>query len=589
MASTTTASTTQPQEKAVVRVAAPSRPPLRIAPFTILVYLLLTLGAILFAMPFFWMISTSLMNQSESTSGAFIPQSEIIGVHPVEVADLNRPMGEFLEARREFSFVGQQVIIIYDEVPNGGTFDVFIDGFYITSQDTHSDEVQRNQPLPINAYPAVTTLDEANSSKSIPLPNKRHQLRIEYNPAKSGGRTEFWLYGIRVPQDADPRPLQFGLSLTPVQTFQSVSEVISLQGDRRVPYGNWETVYDNGSTWEEVTWNNDLGYWQRTDGTPVPESAITYRATHLGFPEYFDESVIRTIALSASNRSEPQETHIRRRAIGGYAVMEFPFGLIDQDYVVTGGASNYVKVWNDSDFAAKFVNSVMIVTLVILGQTVFSLFAAYAFARMKFPGQNILFMIFLTTLFIPFMVILIPNVLTVTSISRWSEDTFGPLFDDLGQNVFFFNWIGLDASDASWLGNWPSLVVPFWASTFAIFLLRQFFLQIPNELWDAAQIDGAGHLRFLFQIIVPISRAAIMTTILFTFIGTWDAFEWPIIVASDEWEPIAVALYFFQSTEGSRPNLVMAGAMISLFPIITLYLITQKQFTEGIATTGLKG
>jgi ABC-type glycerol-3-phosphate transport system permease component len=262
--------------------------------------------------------------------------------------------------------------------------------------------------------------------------------------------------------------------------------------------------------------------------------------------------------------------------------------------VLNGGVSHYLQVWkgsggNSAGFDEFFVNSAIIAFLTIFGQTLFSIMAAYAFARMKFPGSNILFALFLTTLFIPFMVILIPNYLTVVDINDWFVDNVGPAFDDLGQYPPF-EWIGLDATDAAWIDNWPALVIPFLASTFSIFLLRQFFIQIPNDLWDAARIDGAGHILFLFRVVVPISRAAIVTVVLFTFIGTWDQLEWPILVTrTDEWRPISYALYDFQSTEGARPNLLMAGAVIALFPVVLVYLIAQKQFTEGIATTGLKG
>ncbi|MBI5957820.1 MAG: carbohydrate ABC transporter permease, partial [Chloroflexi bacterium] len=141
-----------------------------------------------------------------------------------------------------------------------------------------------------------------------------------------------------------------------------------------------------------------------------------------------------------------------------------------------------------------------------------------------------------------------------------------------------------------WMDSWPALVVPFLASTFSIFLLRQFFMQIPEDLWDAARIDGAGHFRYLFQIVVPISRAAIVTTVIFAFIGTWNSLEWPLLVTfTDNWRPISYGLYAFSSEAGVDLNKLMAGSVITLVPVLVIYLIAQRQFTEGIATTGLKG
>jgi ABC-type glycerol-3-phosphate transport system permease component len=231
---------------------------------------------------------------------------------------------------------------------------------------------------------------------------------------------------------------------------------------------------------------------------------------------------------------------------------------------------NYVTALTESQFGRFFWNSVRIAAIGVTGQTIFSVLAGYAFARMQFPGRDLLFGLFLMTLFIPATVTLVPNLVLVTNISRAFEAIHPSL---------------------KWMNNWPALVVPYLSSTFSIFLLRQFFRQIPDELWDAARIDGAGHLRFLVQIVVPISRAAVMTTVMLSFISTWSALEWPILVTTDEtWRPISVALQQFRMAEaGNHTNLLMAAAVIALLPVLLLYFVAQKQFTAGIATTGLKG
>jgi ABC-type glycerol-3-phosphate transport system permease component len=231
---------------------------------------------------------------------------------------------------------------------------------------------------------------------------------------------------------------------------------------------------------------------------------------------------------------------------------------------------NYSTALVDSNFGQFFWNSVRIAFLSISGQTLIAVLAAYAFARMEFPGRDLLFGIFLLTIFVPETVLLVPNLVTVTRIS----EAFQAIHPSL-----------------KWLNNWPALVIPYLSSTFSIFLLRQFFRQIPDELWDAACIDGAGHLRFLFQIVVPISRAAVLTTMLFSFVGTWSALQWPILVTDDNsWRPISVALQQFRSMEaGNNTNLLMAAAVIALVPVLILYFFTQRHFTRGIATSGLKG
>jgi ABC-type glycerol-3-phosphate transport system permease component len=135
-----------------------------------------------------------------------------------------------------------------------------------------------------------------------------------------------------------------------------------------------------------------------------------------------------------------------------------------------------------------------------------------------------------------------------------------------------------------------AMTIPFWANIFSIFLLRQFFMKIPDELWDAARMDGAGHLRFLVQVCLPISKAPVLTVTIFAFIGAWNAFLWPLLVTTrPDWRPLMVGLWTFVTEAGPETQLLMAGAVIAVIPILILYFLTQKQFTEGIATTGLKG
>jgi len=225
---------------------------------------------------------------------------------------------------------------------------------------------------------------------------------------------------------------------------------------------------------------------------------------------------------------------------------------------------NYVNAWREANFSIYIWNSIRITLLTLAGELTFSVLAAYAFARIKFPGRDFIFTTLLSTMMIPVMVLIIPNFLTVTWLGR-----IGPI---------------------KWINNWPALTVPFMGSVFSIFLLRQFFAQIPDELFDAAQIDGAGHLRFLWTVVLPLSKAPLMVIIILSFIGTWNALAWPLLVTnSPDWRPISVGLTSFIGEAGQMTNLMMAGAVITIIPILVLYFFTQKQFTESIARSGLKG
>jgi ABC-type glycerol-3-phosphate transport system permease component len=228
--------------------------------------------------------------------------------------------------------------------------------------------------------------------------------------------------------------------------------------------------------------------------------------------------------------------------------------------------ANYRQAWVTARFSRYIGNSLMIVTVTIGGVLVVSTLAAYAFARMEFPGRDLIFTLLLSTMMIPETVTMIPNFLTITGNN--------PLLPYI-----------------HWYDRLPALTIPFMAGFFNIFMLRQFFAQIPNDLWDAAQIDGAGHARFLAQVVLPLSRPPLTTVVIFTFIGSWNALLWPLIAtrAGSNWWPVAVGLQNFVSEAGPETHLWMAGASISMMPVLVLYFLAQKQFIEGIATTGLKG
>ena len=225
---------------------------------------------------------------------------------------------------------------------------------------------------------------------------------------------------------------------------------------------------------------------------------------------------------------------------------------------------NYFIAWQEADFGLYFENSLIIAALQVSGTLLFSLLAAYPLARMEFRGRDVVFTGVLATLMIPEAVTIVPNFLTVTWLHR--------------------------NTPIAWLNNWPALTIPFMASAFSIFLLRQFMRGIPGELWDSARIDGAGHVRFLLQIMLPLCRAPLLTVGMFTYIGSWNALAWPLLVTNTpDWRPISVGLQQFVSEAGAEVHLQMAGAVIATLPVLLAYFLIQREFTEGISMSGLKG
>jgi multiple sugar transport system permease protein len=223
---------------------------------------------------------------------------------------------------------------------------------------------------------------------------------------------------------------------------------------------------------------------------------------------------------------------------------------------------NWVEAWQypHTLWGNAFANTIFIATLTTIGELATSVLAGYAFARMRFRGRGILFALLLATLFIPTEATIIPNFVLMSR-----------------------RYLG-------WYDTYTAQIVPFLVSVFSIFLLRQFFLAIPGELHDAARMDGAGHLRFLWSVGLPLVRPALVTVSLLTFLNAWNAFLWPLIITSrPEIRPIQVMLVQFTSEGGSRYHLLMAGAAFVILPTLVVYLIAQRYFIEGVARTGIRG
>lgn len=219
---------------------------------------------------------------------------------------------------------------------------------------------------------------------------------------------------------------------------------------------------------------------------------------------------------------------------------------------------NYAKAWHFAPFPRFFLNSAIMAIGITLTQTLFSAMAGYAFARLDFPGRNVLFFLVIGTMMIPFPVTLIPSFLVVKSLG--------------------------------WIDTYQALIIPRAVSAFAIFLFRQFFLSLPRELEEAALIDGANRFTIFFRIILPLSTPAIAASAIFSFLFSWNDFLWPLVVTnSTKMRTIQVGLAMFQGQYGIFWTLLMAATTIATLPAIMVFLTAQRRFIEGITTTGVKG
>lgn len=222
--------------------------------------------------------------------------------------------------------------------------------------------------------------------------------------------------------------------------------------------------------------------------------------------------------------------------------------------------SNYVAAWHAAPFDQYFINSIIVTVVTTLGQLFTSILAAFAFSKLKFWGKNIIFMIFLGTMMVPSEMLIIPNFVTLSRMHL--------------------------------INTYPALILPYLASFFTVFTLRQTFQAVPDQIYYAAKIDGASDWRFLWTILVPLSKSGITAVAVLQVISCWNAFMWPLIVTnSNTMRTLPVGLQAFTTDAGTTYQLLMAASTFVIIPMVILYLFLQKYIIAGISKSGsgLKG
>ena len=219
---------------------------------------------------------------------------------------------------------------------------------------------------------------------------------------------------------------------------------------------------------------------------------------------------------------------------------------------------NYAGVLDTIPIGRYLLNSFIVSTAVVIGQLISASLAAYAFSFMEFRGRQLLFFVFLSTLMIPWEATIIPNYMTIRTIG--------------------------------WLDTYQGLAVPFMATAFGTFLLRQAFLQIPRELWDAARIDGASSLRFFISTVIPLSRPILGTVAIYGFLSTYNQYFWPLLITNQTlMRTTQVGITQLRFEETLRWGLVMAGVIMVAVPTLALLVLGQRQLIRGLTAGAVKG
>ena len=219
---------------------------------------------------------------------------------------------------------------------------------------------------------------------------------------------------------------------------------------------------------------------------------------------------------------------------------------------------NYSRAFEEAPFGQYFLNSIVITFSSVVLTGVTTIFGAFAFSRLKFPGRTVIFSLLLSLMMVPFEMLIITNYATISKLNM------------------------IDTKFA--------LVVPFMSSIFYTYILRNFFDSVPDSLYWSARVDGSTNWHYLWKVMVPIARPSLMTIVLLNAISSWNSFMWPVLITTTMVNrTLTLGLYIFMNEDGSVPNMLMAASTIVVLPIIVLFLFCRKQIINGVARGGLKG
>jgi multiple sugar transport system permease protein len=238
---------------------------------------------------------------------------------------------------------------------------------------------------------------------------------------------------------------------------------------------------------------------------------------------------------------------------------------------------NFIEAMDKAPFDIYFTNTVIVSLINTVLTLITTILAAFAFSQFTFKGRDWLFSFLLATLMIPGELLIITNYSTIVDLGNWNKSLL-----ELYQLPESWQLLGID--------TYSALIIPFIASIFYIYLLRQFFNQIPRQLYLAAKVDGSSDWKYLWRIMVPNSINALITIGLFNFIASWNAYIWPLLVTNSvEQRVLSIGLRYFTGEAGSDYHLLMAAGTIVIMPLLIIYLLTRRFIIAGVARSGIKG
>jgi multiple sugar transport system permease protein len=255
---------------------------------------------------------------------------------------------------------------------------------------------------------------------------------------------------------------------------------------------------------------------------------------------------------------------------------------------------NYARVFAKDErtgtrpFLRYYINTIVVSIVVTFGQVATSALAAYAFARLQFPGRDMLFLAYLATLMIPFIITMIPNYILLSKLPDWLNGMFGT--DYFTSYLYLPGRPDIPIGRAIGIDSYFALTVPCMFTASGTFLLRQFFMTLPKDLEEAAKIDGCGLWRIFTNVILPLSKPALSTITIFSFMGVWASFLWPLVVTNSEFlKVLPVGLNSYRGLHSTDWNLLMSASILMILPMIGVFLIGQRYFISGITMGAVKG